>query len=135
MNIESTTITRQSQHIQMMAAIFQANLSWVIMHVWTCHKIEQFSYVISKLLFFLELGEIILSGQRAVVSLSLFYCSSTICAFRPNTSTYHLNHLLLCLPSLRQADQVIRRYWTGIHREGKVPMNKLFVEMLEAYFR
>jgi len=95
----------------------------------------QLLQVISNLLFSLELGEIILSSQRAVLSLSLFCCISTNCVFRPNTSTYHLNHLLLCLPSLRQADQVIRRYWTGIHREGKVPMNKLFVEMLEAYFR
>ncbi|XP_023711769.1 steroid hormone receptor ERR1 isoform X1 [Cryptotermes secundus] len=61
--------------------------------------------------------------------------SDCVAVIRPNTSTYHMHHLLLCLPSLRQADQVIRRYWTGVHREGKVPMNKLFVEMLEAYFR
>ncbi|XP_026276828.1 steroid hormone receptor ERR1 isoform X4 [Frankliniella occidentalis] len=54
---------------------------------------------------------------------------------RPNNSTYHLQHLLLCLPCLRQADTAVRRYWSGVHRENKVPMNKLFVEMLEACVR
>ncbi|XP_046402554.1 steroid hormone receptor ERR1-like isoform X1 [Ischnura elegans] len=61
--------------------------------------------------------------------------SDCVAVIRPSTSTYHLQQLLLCLPSLRQADQVLRRFWTDVRREGKVPMNKLFVEMLEAYFR
>ncbi|KAG8234091.1 hypothetical protein J437_LFUL014620 [Ladona fulva] len=61
--------------------------------------------------------------------------SSCVAVIRPTTSAYHLQQLLLCLPSLRQADQVLRRFWTDVRREGKVPMNKLFVEMLEAYFR
>ncbi|XP_050527556.1 estrogen receptor [Daktulosphaira vitifoliae] len=46
-----------------------------------------------------------------------------------------INELLLCLPSLRQADQLIRQYWGAIHKEGTIRMNKLFVEMLEAYLR
>nr|ASL70079.1 estrogen-related receptor [Laodelphax striatellus] len=54
---------------------------------------------------------------------------------RPNTSTSHMQNLLLCLPALRQANQTVRRFWVGIHREGKILMNKLFVEMLEACIR
>ncbi|XP_067007782.1 steroid hormone receptor ERR1 isoform X2 [Anabrus simplex] len=61
--------------------------------------------------------------------------SDCVAVIRSNTASYHMHQLLLCLPVLRQADQVIRRYWTGVHRDGKIPMNKLFVEMLEAYFR
>ncbi|XP_065221645.1 steroid hormone receptor ERR1 isoform X1 [Planococcus citri] len=51
---------------------------------------------------------------------------------RPNTCINHIQNLLLCLPSLRQADQYIRRFWCGVHRDGKVVMNKLFIEMLES---
>ncbi|XP_063231246.1 steroid hormone receptor ERR1 isoform X2 [Bacillus rossius redtenbacheri] len=61
--------------------------------------------------------------------------SDCVAAIRLSNSGYHMHHLLLVLPAVRQADQVVRRYWTNVHREGKVPMNKLFVEMLEAYFR
>ncbi|XP_054257711.1 steroid hormone receptor ERR1 isoform X2 [Macrosteles quadrilineatus] len=58
-----------------------------------------------------------------------------VAIIRPNTSTSQVCSLLLCLPALRQADLAVRRFWTNIHREGKVIMNKLFVEMLEAYLR
>ena len=61
------------------------------------------------------------------------YPSVYIC--RPNTGTYHMQQLLLALPALRQADHVIRRFWADVRQEAKVPMNKLFVEMLEAYHR
>lgn len=54
---------------------------------------------------------------------------------RPNTCINHIQNLLLCLPSLRQADQVIRRFWHGVNRDGKVMMNKLFIEMLESCSR
>jgi len=30
-----------------------------------------------------------------------------------------LVQLLLCLPALRQADQLIRQYWTKVHRENQ----------------
>jgi len=39
--------------------------------------------------------------------------------------------MLLVLPSLRQADGIIRRFWSSVYRTGKVQMNKLFEEMLE----
>ncbi|XP_022197677.1 steroid hormone receptor ERR2 isoform X2 [Nilaparvata lugens] len=54
---------------------------------------------------------------------------------RPNTSTSHMQNLLLCLPALRQANQTVRRFWVGVHRDGNILMNKLFVEMLEACIR
>lgn len=79
-----------------------------------------------------------------------------------NSVSSKLMQLLLCLPALRQADQLIRQYWTRVHRENQitemqqqqdniqttiesvdngvgdtnvVKMNKLFVEMLEACLR
>lgn len=58
-----------------------------------------------------------------------------VAVLRPNTTSLHMNHLLLCLPALRQADYINRRFWTAVHREGKVYMNKLFIEMLESYIR
>ncbi|KAF4517289.1 hypothetical protein B566_EDAN008623 [Ephemera danica] len=58
-----------------------------------------------------------------------------VAVLRPSTGTYHMQQLLLSLPALRQADHVIRRFWADVRQEAKVPMNKLFVEMLEAYHR
>lgn len=61
-----------------------------------------------------------------------------------SSASSKLMELLLCLPALRQADQLIRQYWTRVHREtqttqtrqkNNVKMNKLFVEMLEASMR
>ncbi|XP_054711000.1 steroid hormone receptor ERR1-like [Uloborus diversus] len=43
-----------------------------------------------------------------------------------------LGPLLLCLPLVRQLDGEVRRFWSGVRKEGKVAMNKLFVEMLES---
>ncbi|XP_077285084.1 estrogen-related receptor [Arctopsyche grandis] len=54
---------------------------------------------------------------------------------RPYNSSNVLQQLLLILPALRQADHIVRKFWSGINQEGKVPMNKLFVEMLEALLR
>jgi len=50
----------------------------------------------------------------------------------PFTSATHLGQILLCLPLIRQTDAAIRKYWIGVRKEGKVPMNKLFIEMLES---
>lgn len=35
------------------------------------------------------------------------------------SSSSTLVELLLCLPALRQADQLIRQYWTRVHRENQ----------------
>lgn len=61
--------------------------------------------------------------------------SDCVTAIRAGGSSLHLHHLLLCLPAVRQADHLHRRFWATIHREAKVYMNKLFVEMLESYVR
>ena len=51
---------------------------------------------------------------------------------RPQNAVGHLTQLLLSFPLLRQIDNVTRRLWLGVLQEGSVPMNKLFVEMLES---
>lgn len=50
---------------------------------------------------------------------------------QPVNAFQHLNELLLCLPLIKQVDFAIRKYWNKVHLDDKVPMNKLFVEMLE----
>lgn len=54
---------------------------------------------------------------------------------RQHQAVSHQQQLLLLLPSLRQADHIIRKFWTNVHIEGNVTMNKLFVEMLESVSR
>uniref|UniRef100_A0A0K8TSL8 Putative estrogen receptor-related receptor n=1 Tax=Tabanus bromius TaxID=304241 RepID=A0A0K8TSL8_TABBR len=49
----------------------------------------------------------------------------------PTNPLAYQQQLLLVLPSLRQADQMVRKIWTNIYHEGNVTLNKLFVEMLE----
>jgi len=51
---------------------------------------------------------------------------------RCGDANLHLQSLLLVLPSLRDADTVLRAFWSQIKQEGQVPMNKLLIEMLEA---
>ncbi|KOB77123.1 putative retinoid X receptor [Operophtera brumata] len=53
----------------------------------------------------------------------------------PYNANAALQQLLLVLPALRHADVAVRRFWAGVHRERRAPMNKLFVEMLEACLR
>lgn len=58
---------------------------------------------------------------------------SSSCSSSPNSGLAQMSQLLLCLPLLRQLDTVVRRFWNGVRRNGCVPMNKLFVEMLESH--
>ncbi|XP_012285432.1 steroid hormone receptor ERR2 isoform X3 [Orussus abietinus] len=58
--------------------------------------------------------------------------SDCVAAIRPGQALRATQNMFLVLPSLRQADGVVRRFWSSVYRTGKVPMNKLFVEMLEA---
>jgi len=55
-----------------------------------------------------------------------------VCFIRCGDANLHLQNLLLVLPSLRDADTVLRQFWSLVKQEGRVPMNKLLVEMLEA---
>ncbi|XP_026687734.1 steroid hormone receptor ERR1-like, partial [Diaphorina citri] len=70
---------------------------------------------------------------HSFVLLGHTFCYKT--TFTHTQITVHMQDILLCLPVLRQADQVVRRFWSTVHKDGKVLMNKLFVEMLEAYLR
>ncbi|XP_012257460.1 steroid hormone receptor ERR2 isoform X7 [Athalia rosae] len=58
--------------------------------------------------------------------------SDCVAAVRPGQAIRSTQSMFLVLPSLRQADGIVRKFWTSVYRTGKVPMNKLFVEMLEA---
>ncbi|XP_015439932.1 PREDICTED: steroid hormone receptor ERR2 isoform X2 [Dufourea novaeangliae] len=62
--------------------------------------------------------------------------SDCVAAVRPGQALRATQNMFLVLPSLRQVDGIVRRFWSSVYRTGKVPMNKLFVEMLEAaYYR
>ncbi|XP_075982550.1 estrogen-related receptor isoform X3 [Anticarsia gemmatalis] len=61
--------------------------------------------------------------------------NDAVSALRPYNANAALQQLLLVLPALRHADVAVRRFWAGVHRERRAPMNKLFVEMLEACLR
>lgn len=50
---------------------------------------------------------------------------------RQNLAVSHQQQLLLLLPSLRQANEIIKRFWRKIHRNGEMTLKKLFSEMLE----
>lgn len=58
--------------------------------------------------------------------------SDCVNAVRPGQALRATQNMFLMLPSLRQADGIVRKFWSSVYRTGKVPMNKLFVEMLEA---
>ena len=56
----------------------------------------------------------------------LFFC------FRSGNPMIHVQNLLLLLPSVRHADLMMRQFWEGVRRDGKVKLNKLLIEMLES---
>ncbi|XP_033216256.1 steroid hormone receptor ERR1 isoform X3 [Belonocnema kinseyi] len=58
--------------------------------------------------------------------------SDCVAAVRPGHALRVTQNMFLIMPGLRQADGIVRRFWSSVYRTGKVPMNKLFVEMLEA---
>lgn len=58
--------------------------------------------------------------------------SDSVAAVRPGQALRATQNMFLVLPSLRQADAIVRKFWMSVYRTGKVTMNKLFVEMLEA---
>ncbi|XP_076166719.1 estrogen-related receptor isoform X1 [Ptiloglossa arizonensis] len=62
----------------------------------------------------------------------LYALSDCVAAVRPGQALRATQNMFLVLPGLRQVDGIVRRFWSSVYRTGKVPMNKLFVEMLEA---
>ncbi|CAL4086683.1 unnamed protein product [Meganyctiphanes norvegica] len=59
----------------------------------------------------------------------------TVSTLRQRDGIVQMQSLLLCLPGLRAADAALRRFWLSVRHQGTVPMNKLFVEMLESHMR
>lgn len=57
---------------------------------------------------------------------------SILLHFRQNGAVSQQQHLLLILPSIRQTEQIIRKFWIDVYRNGTIIMKKLFVEMLES---
>jgi estrogen-related receptor ERR len=60
---------------------------------------------------------------------SLHDCVAVI---RSGNPMIHVQNLLLLLPSVRHADLMMRQFWEGVRRDGKVKLNKLLIEMLES---
>lgn len=69
---------------------------------------------------------------------SLFFSPSTLylivnlLVYRHHGAVSQQQHLLLILPSVRQAEQVVRKFWIDVYRNGNINMKKLFIEMLES---
>lgn len=72
---------------------------------------------------------------RKLREANLAALNECVSILRPGASSLHVGNLLLCFPSLRQVDSAVRRFWTNVKREGRVPMQKLLVEMLESNLR
>ena len=56
---------------------------------------------------------------------------SIYAADRSGNPSTHVQNMLLALPSIRQADSMVKTFWKGVAREGRLTLNKLLVEMLE----
>lgn len=59
-------------------------------------------------------------------------CLTDFILFRQNGAVSQQQHLLLILPSIRQAEHIVRKFWIDVYRSGNINMKKLFVEMLES---
>lgn len=75
------------------------------------------------------------SALKKIRDSILYALNDCVLLIRHSLAVSHQQQLLLLLPSLRQADYIIRKFWTNVHIEGNVTMNKLFVEMLESVSR
>ncbi|XP_035919031.1 steroid hormone receptor ERR2-like isoform X2 [Anopheles stephensi] len=75
------------------------------------------------------------SALKKIRDSILYALNDCVLLIRQHQAVSHQQQLLLLLPSLRQADHIIRKFWTNVHIEGNVTMNKLFVEMLESVSR
>nr|CAH0109836.1 unnamed protein product [Daphnia galeata] len=70
---------------------------------------------------------------RETVLAALSDCSAAL--RQGNGANQQMQHLLLCMPCIRQVDSTLRRFWALVRRDSRVPMNKLFLEMLESPLR
>ncbi|XP_046442686.1 steroid hormone receptor ERR1-like isoform X3 [Daphnia pulex] len=70
---------------------------------------------------------------RETVLAALSDCSAAL--RQGSGASQQMQHLLLCMPCIRQVDSSLRRFWALVRRDSRVPMNKLFLEMLESPLR
>uniref|UniRef100_A0A1B0FKQ8 Estrogen-related receptor n=1 Tax=Glossina morsitans morsitans TaxID=37546 RepID=A0A1B0FKQ8_GLOMM len=61
--------------------------------------------------------------------------NDVVCLLHHSSAVTHQQQLMLLLPSLRQADVILRRFWRCVHNDGSTPIKKLFIEMLETVGR
>lgn len=75
------------------------------------------------------------SSLRAFRDTILNSLNDVVYLLRHSSAVSHQQQLLLILPSLRQADDILRRFWRGVARDELINMKKLFLEMLEPLAR
>uniref|UniRef100_A0A1I8Q0J9 Uncharacterized protein n=2 Tax=Stomoxys calcitrans TaxID=35570 RepID=A0A1I8Q0J9_STOCA len=75
------------------------------------------------------------SSLRAFRDSILNSLNDVVYLLRHSSAVSHQQQLLLLLPSLRQADNILRRFWRNVNTEGLVTLKKLFMEMLETVAR
>ncbi|XP_061393508.1 steroid hormone receptor ERR2 [Musca vetustissima] len=75
------------------------------------------------------------SSLRAFRDSILNSLNDVVYLLRHSSAVSHQQQLLLLLPSLRQADNILRRFWRNVNTEGSVSLKKLFMEMLETVSR
>ncbi|XP_017842967.2 LOW QUALITY PROTEIN: steroid hormone receptor ERR2 [Drosophila busckii] len=75
------------------------------------------------------------SSLRAFRDTILNSLNDVVYLLRHSSAVSHQQQLLLLLPSLRQADDILRRFWRGVARDELINMKKLFLEMLEPLTR
>lgn len=75
------------------------------------------------------------SSLRAFRDSILNSLNDVVYLLRHSSAVSHQQQLLLLLPSLRQADNILRRFWRNVNAEGLVSLKKLFMEMLETVSR
>ncbi|EDV95945.1 steroid hormone receptor ERR2 [Drosophila grimshawi] len=75
------------------------------------------------------------SSLRAFRDTILNSLNDVVYLLRHSSAVSHQQQLLLLLPSLRQADEILRRFWRGVARDELINMKKLFLEMLEPLTR
>lgn len=75
------------------------------------------------------------SSLRAFRDTILNSLNDVVYLLRHSSAVSHQQQLLLLLPSLRQADDILRRFWRGVARDEHINMKKLFLEMLEPLSR
>ncbi|SPP87259.1 steroid hormone receptor ERR2 isoform X1 [Drosophila guanche] len=75
------------------------------------------------------------SSLRAFRDTILNSLNDVVYLLRHSSAVSHQQQLLLILPSLRQADDILRRFWRGVARDEVITMKKLFLEMLEPLAR